>query len=167
MDLSKYFELLKLWQVPSMRFQFHNNLWRNINTSILQSSLNCASCAPSRIRALSIIDTCLTCLRTLPIINTRFMRLRIYAPLPSSIGALRAFILCCVVLLQLKGKVQFAFALQLAIHPLSLSSLLFDHIKLFYMLFFFFILSYWLHYYLYNYFVTATFSHFQFWFFFK
>ena len=37
----------------------------------------------------------------LPIINTRLCT---YEPLPSSIGALRAFILSCVVLLQLKGK---------------------------------------------------------------
>ena len=52
----------------------------------------------------------------------RLTCLRVYAPLPSSIGALRAFFLSCVVLLELRDKVCFVCVLQLAIHPL-LSSL--------------------------------------------
>ena len=39
------------------------------------SLLNCATCAPLRLRALSIIDTRLTRLRALPVINTRLTRL--------------------------------------------------------------------------------------------
>ena len=46
------------------------------------SLLNCAPCAPSRLHALPIINTRLTCLRT-------------YASLPSSIDALRTFLLSC------------------------------------------------------------------------
>ena len=50
--------------------------------------------------------------------------LHVCTPLPSSTGTLRAFVLSCVLLLQLKGKVHFVWALlQLTIHPLSLSSL--------------------------------------------
>ena len=64
---------------------------------------NCAPCLPSRLRALSIIDMCFTRLRALPIINTCVTRLCVYVP--SSISALPAFFLCCVVLFQLKSKV--------------------------------------------------------------
>ena len=90
------------------------------------------------LRGLPIMDTHLIRLRALPIINTRPTRLRVYVPLTSSIGALRAFVLCCFVLLQLKVKVCFVCTLQLTIHPpFSLLSLFF-HIKLFYILFSFF-----------------------------
>ena len=59
-----------------------------------------------------------THLRALPIINTRLMR---PGALPSSIGAICAFnlALCCVALM--KGKVCFACALQLTIHPIERS----------------------------------------------
>ena len=64
---------------------------------------------------------------------------RVYAPYPSSIRAFRAFTLInrCPVLLQLKSKIYFVRALQLTIQLWSLSSLLFYHIKLCYILFFF------------------------------
>ena len=62
-------------------------------------------------------------LRTLPIINTR-------------LRALRAFVLSCIVLLQLKGKVSFVCSLQLTIH---LFFLLLYHIKLFACFFSFFL----------------------------
>ena len=71
------------------------------NMPFLQSQLSCAPCAPSRLRALPIIDTRLThlrALRALPISNTRLARLtrlHAYAPSPSSIKALRAFLLSC------------------------------------------------------------------------
>ena len=70
-----------------------------------------------------------TPLLPLPIINTRLTRLRVYATVPSSIGTLHVFVLCCVVLSQLKGKVHFSSFV-------SPSCLLFYHIKLLYMLFF-------------------------------
>ena len=77
------------------------------------SLLNCAPCAPSRLRAL-------------PIINTR---LRANEPARlRCLHALRAFALSCVVLLQWKGKVCFVYSLQLTIHH---SFLLFYHVKLF------------------------------------
>ena len=112
--------------------------------------------APSCQRALPIIDTRLPAyaLRTLPIINMRLTLLRVYAPLSSSIGALRVFVLSCLVLLQLEGKVCFVCVLQLTIHPLSLSSLLYKarlfYIKLFCMLFFSFVLCHCLYHYLCN-----------------
>ena len=96
-----------------------------------------------------------TPLLPLPIINTRLTRLRVFATVPSSIGTLHVFVLCCVVLFQLKGKVHFSSFV-------SPSCLLFYHIKLLYMLFFLsFILGHWLHYFLYNYFATATFYNFS------
>ena len=70
------------------------------------SLLNCTPCAPSQLRAISIIDTCLT-------------RLHVHALLPSSIGALRPFVLTCVVLLLLKGMICFVCALKLTIHTLA------------------------------------------------
>ena len=100
-----------------------------------------------------------------------FAKLRIYAPYSSLMWALRTYapylslirdlsgfslINRHLLLLQLKGKVCFVSALQLTIHPclflsFSLSSLSFYHIKLFYMFFFlYFILSNWLHHYLYK-----------------
>ena len=62
-----------------------------------------------------------------------------YKPYPSSIRAFCAFTLInrCPVLLQLKSKIYFVRALQLTIQLWSLSSLLFYHIKLCYILFFF------------------------------
>ena len=82
-------------------------------------------------------ENLLNCLTRLAHHYTRLTCLRVYAPLPSSIGALRAFVLSCVVLLELKDKVCFVCVLQLAIHPL-LSSLLVYLIKLFCVLFSFF-----------------------------
>ena len=130
----------------------------------------------TKLNELANASTCIThheyapygpaCIRDLLIINTHLRRLRAYTLLPLSVGVLRAFVLPCVELLQLKDKVRFVCALQWTIHPLSHSSLLFYHIKLFYMLFFIsLILRYWLHDYLYNYFATAIFSHFLFCFF--
>ena len=87
------------------------------------SLLNCALYAPSRLCAL-------------PIISTRLTRLRAYAPYQLLIRALRAFVLSCIVLLQLKGKVSFVCSLQLIIH---LFFLLLYHIKLFACFFSFFI----------------------------
>ena len=99
--------------------------------------LDCSliNCTLSRLRALPITDTRLTRLRALPNNNMHLMRLYAHAPLPLSIGALRPFVLTCVALLLLKGRICFACALQLTIQPPSLSSLLFYHIKLFCMLF--------------------------------
>ena len=74
----------------------------------IYSLLNCAPWTPSRLRVLPIIDTHL---RALPIINTSL------TSLGSSIDALRAFVLSCFMLLQLKGKVRFMSSLQLTIHP--------------------------------------------------
>ena len=62
-------------------------------------------------------------LRALLLINTHLTRLRVYTILPSLKGVLRAFVLSCVVLSQLKDKVRFVYALQLTIPPLSLSPL--------------------------------------------
>ena len=61
-----------------------------------------------------------------------------YAPLPSSVSALRLFFLSCVVLLQLKGTVpMFSVCAPINHNPsASLFFLLFNHIKLFYVLFF-------------------------------
>ena len=68
----------------------------------IYSLLNCAPWTPSRLRVLPIIDTHL---RALPIINTSL------TSLGSSIDALRAFVLSCFMLLQLKGKVRFMSSL--------------------------------------------------------
>ena len=101
----------------------------------------------TKLNELANASTCIThheyapygpaCIRDLLIINTHLRRLRAYTLLPLSVGVLRAFVLPCVELLQLKDKVRFVCALQWTIHPLSHSSLLFYHIKLFYMLFYF------------------------------
>ena len=48
------------------------------------------------------------------------LALRAYVPVPSLIGALLAFVLCFVLLLQMKGKLCFVRAPQLIIHSLSL-----------------------------------------------
>ena len=77
-------------------------------SKVCWSLLICAPFAPSRQHAL-------------PIIDTRFTHLRAYVPLLSSIGTLGAFVLSCVVLLELKDKVRFVCALQLTIHPSILS----------------------------------------------
>ena len=94
--------------------------WKDYNSKILKIRV-CYIARLARPRALASSRLC-----TLPIINTRFTRLRAYTFLPSSIGslrALRAFVLCCVVLLQFEMKVCFVCALQLNIHPrLSLLS---------------------------------------------
>ena len=92
---------------------------------------NLLNCTPSHPRALLIINTSLTHLRALPIVD---LCLRVYTPWPLSIGALRAFVLPWVVLLQLKGKICFLCSLQLTIH---FSFLLFHHIKLSYFFFYF------------------------------
>ena len=83
------------------------------------------------LRALPIYRTRLTRLCALPIINTCLTCL---TPL-RALRALSAFVLSCVVLLQLKGKLNFVCSLQLTIH---LFSLLFYHIKLFACFFSFF-----------------------------
>ena len=54
-------------------------------------------------------------------------RLHAYAPLSSPVGLLHAFVLSCVVIVLLKGKVCFVCALQLTIHILYVSSILFYH----------------------------------------
>ena len=70
--------------------------------------------------------------------------LRVCAPYPSLICVSRACAFTCicphqnVVLLQLKSKVCFMCAFQLTIHHISVSSVLFYHIKLFCMFFYFF-----------------------------
>ena len=69
--------------------------------------LNCVPCAPLRLLVFPIIDSALRActpvgLRALLIVNTHLMCL---APLHSSISALRAFVLPCFVLLQVKSKV--------------------------------------------------------------
>ena len=84
------------------------------------SLLNCAPCVPSRLRALPIIDTRLTHLRVYAPYQS-LMRLRAYAPLPSSIGALGAFVLSCAVVLQLKIKVRAVCELHFTIHPSSVT----------------------------------------------
>ena len=100
-----------------------------------------------------------------------------YAPSLSLIRTLRAFtlinnritrlFLSCVVFFQLKGKVpMFCVCAPVNQRPTSLSSLLFYHIKLLHVFFISFILSRWLHHYLFNYFATA-FSQFLFSFSFK
>ena len=84
---------------------------------------------------------------TVKLIRTEFAKLRAYAsnpsliracaPLPTSIGTLCAFALSCGMLLQLKDKVSFVCT-QIKHSPfVFLSSLLFYHVKLFYMFFFF------------------------------
>ena len=70
-----------------------------------------SACAPAHLR------------RALPIISTRIKRLRTYTSLRSTVSALRAIILSCVVLLQLKGKVGFVCALQSTIHHSPVSAL--------------------------------------------
>ena len=101
-----------------------------------------------------MLNACLAHSRT----YTSYLSLtRAYAPLLSSGGALCAFVLYWVVLLQLKGKVRFVCALQLTILPSILS-----HVFFYKLFLFFFILSHWLHHHLYNYSATATFWHFQF-----
>ena len=63
-------------------------------------------------------ESLLNCLTRLAHHYTRRTCLHVYAPLTSSIDAFRAFVLSCLVLLELKGKVCFVCVLQLAIHPL-------------------------------------------------
>ena len=70
----------------------------------------------------SLLNCALPRLRVLPIINTG---LRARAPLLSSITALHVFDLACFVLLLLKGRICFVCALQITIHPPSVSLLSF------------------------------------------
>ena len=136
-----------------------------------RSLLNCAPCAPvpPRLTYYWYASYVPACLHAHALSLSLIRALRIYAPLTSSISALRLFFLCCVVIFQLKGKVPM-FCVCFSINhssPVSLSSLLFYHIKLLYMFFFLlFTLSHWLHHYLHNYFAT-TFSNFLFCFPFK
>ena len=74
----------------------------------IYSFLNCTPWTPSHLRVLPIIDTHL---RALPIIITSL------TSLGPSIDVLRAFVLSCFMLLQLKDKVRFMSSLQLTIHP--------------------------------------------------
>ena len=103
------------------------------------------------------------CLRASPIIKTRLTLLRAYTPLPSSISALAP--LSCLVLCCYNWKRRylcFVCVLQSTIHPrLSLSFLSFvlPHKAVLHAFFDSFILSHWLHCYLYNHFAT-TFSDF-------
>ena len=61
-------------------------------------SANCDLYAAWCLFTWPIIDTCLTHLRVLPIIDKRLCALRAFAPWFSPISALRAFfVLCCVV----------------------------------------------------------------------
>ena len=79
-------------------------------------------------------------------------RLPAYAPLLSSISVLRAFVLFCVVLLQLKGKVAM-FCVCAPINqspPVSLSSLILRYKAVLHALFHSFFLSHCLHCYLYT-----------------
>ena len=69
------------------------------------SLLNCAPCMPARLRAL-------------PIIDTRFTRLRANAPLLSSISILRTFVLSWVVLCCARYLLCFVCLLQLIPLPL-------------------------------------------------
>ena len=100
------------------------------NTSTFKRRL--LNCAPSRLRALAISDKRLRAYVSYPsLIRT----LCACAPLSSSISALGAFFLSCVVLFQLKGKIpMFCVCAPINHSHLPLSSLLFCHIKLFYML---------------------------------
>ena len=84
------------------------------------------NCAPSRLRTLPIIDTPLT----------RLLH-HLYAPLLLSISTLIPFFLCRVVLFQLKDEVPMFCVCASINHspPVSLFSLLFYRIKLFYMFF--------------------------------
>ena len=71
-------------------------------------------------------------------------------------GALRSFVLSCVVLLQLKGKVRFERLLKLIIQFPSLSPFFYFTMESCLHTFFLsFVLSHWLRHYLYNY-VAAT-----------
>ena len=72
------------------------------------SLLNCAPCAPSRLRALPIINTRLhaytpTRLRTLPIINTRLRAYTAYTPY----APLPCLVLCCY-----NGKVKYVLCIR-------------------------------------------------------
>ena len=122
---------------------------------------------PSHLRVLTIIDTRLMCLRASPIIKTRLMLLRAYTPLPSSTSALAP--LSCLVLCCYNWKRRylcFVCVLQSTIHPrlsLSFLSFILPYKAVLHAFFESFILSHWLHCYLYNHFAT-TFSDFLFYF---
>lgn len=115
----------------------------NLRWGQKNSLLNCAPCAPSHIRAISVIDT-------------RFTRLHVHVLLPSSIAALRPFVLTCVVLLLLKGMICFVCTLKLTIHPLvSFFSFLVPYKVVLHAFSLSIVLSHWLHHYFYNYFATS------------
>ena len=89
--------------------------------------------------------------------------LRAYAPLPSSVSALRALFLSWIVLLQLKSTVSILCVYGPINHspPISLLSVILPYKAVLHVFFISFILSHWLHRYLYNYF-PITFSDFLF-----
>ena len=76
----------------------HAHIWISLEQKTVQSSdwslLNSVPCAPSRLRALPIIDMCLTRLRALHSTNTRLCA---YAPLLSNKRLTRLFLSCIVV----------------------------------------------------------------------
>ena len=88
--------LIKVTKVKFLKICSQKKLFA---VALQKSLLNWALCAALRLLVFSIINMCLKRLGALPIINTHFTHLRAYVPLPSSISALSAFFLSCVVLL--------------------------------------------------------------------
>ena len=127
--------------------------------------LNLLNCAPTRPRAYlpypSFIRTLRTCapwhLSALPIINMRLTSLCAYAPLPSSISASLAFVLSCLVLLQVESKVPMFWVCAPINHSpsVTLVSFILTYKAVLHAFFHSFILSHCLHCYLYNYFATT------------